>query len=268
MEELRRRRTIGLLAPSSLSLLDRVANERSPKSFSSPLDFAALGSHEAQCCLQGAPSTKNTTHRLLRPMATGLNVVSVTGSSAGCCFRRRRFCGRFLCCCCCEEGGGGDWFPSPPPPPEDEEARGAGAPAPDAALPSSFFSPLPLLSSGVAAATRSRERRDDRGRATGATIRATCDADAAPGRAADAAAERGARACCIAACSLRSKFSSERERRRRGRLALAASLYSLSDLFFFQNRKKVLSFESRKLVFFCLLRGRKSSDVSLTFPLL
>ena len=184
------------VAPSSLAPRSRGQRTIS-KLFLPPLDFAALGSHEAQSCLQGAQSTKNTTHRLLRPMATGLNVVSVTGSSAGCCFRRRRFCGRFLCCCCCEEGGG-DWFPSPPPP-EDEEARGAGAPAPGVALPSSFFSPLPLLSSGVAAVTRSRERRDDRGRATGATIRATCDADAAPGRAAEAAAERGARACCSAA---------------------------------------------------------------------
>ena len=71
---------------------------------------------------------------------------------------------------------------------------------------SSFFSPLPLLlSSGVAAATTRRTRREEEeldeeeGRAI---RRAPCDdADAAPapaGRAAaEEAAERGTRACCI-----------------------------------------------------------------------
>ena len=138
-------------------------------------------------------------------MATGLNVVSVTGSSVGCCFLRRRFCGRFRCCCC-EDGG--DWFPSPP---EEEAARGVGGLAPGMAS-SSFFSPLslPLLSSGEAAATTRRERReeefdDDRGQAIRA-IRAELDGDAdetaeAPAgrRAAAETAERGTRACCIVA---------------------------------------------------------------------
>ena len=169
-------------------------------------------------------------------MATGLKVVSVTGSSAGCCFRRRRFCGRFLCCC--EEEEGGDWFPSPP---EDEAARGAGAPVPGVALPSSFFSPLLLPSSGVAAAA-TRERRgeffDRGGRAT--TIRALCDAATveAPGR----AAERGARACCI----VRAVSDPNSRERTRCAAGLCYSPLLRTDLFcfffFFKKRGRARSF--------------------------
>lgn len=186
-------KTIGsfLLAPPLVARRSSIVWRRDLRLF--PLSFP-------QGALRVSPRRRypqNTqTHRLFRPMATGLNVVRVTGSSAGCCFRRRRFCGRFLCCC----DGGGDWLPSPPP---EEDARGVGGLAPG--VTSSFFSPLPLLSSGVAAATTRRERREEEeldeeeGRAI---RRAPCDdADAAPapaGRAAaEEAAERGTRACCI-----------------------------------------------------------------------
>lgn len=157
-------------------------------------------------------------------MATGLNAVSVTGSSAGCCLLRRRFCGRFRCC------GAGDWLPSP------AAARGLGELASGAALPSSLFFSLPLSpSSGVAAATSRRERREVKGGAT-RERRAIPRApdDDAEDEAEAPATERGGRACCIVVsvrASVCVSAQEERDQREGGarerEFALAAASHSL-----------------------------------------